>query len=181
MPIIRKLVAQDENEENQWLKVDHSSRYIVNLTEDWQFLFGPNSELSNSNQIVKIAAKFDDNTFNNIKIAAYLYDQKNASIANADTCVFNLYKTSSSTWSDDYLTSINGSLLPNSYFFINPTLTTFTGLDFLGGDTIMIEATIIRLGVTYRDRIYVNHLGIFDNASRLRQDVEFLEITKKDL
>jgi hypothetical protein len=44
----------------------------------------------------------------------------------------------------------------------------------------MIQATIVRLGITYRDRIYVNHLGIFDNVTRLRGDVEFLEVTKKD-
>ena len=87
MPISRKLVAQDDSEVNQWLKVDHSSRFIVNDSPEWQFLFGIDSALSASNQIIKISARFDDTTFNNIKIIAYLYDQQNASIGNANSCV----------------------------------------------------------------------------------------------
>ena len=71
-----------------------------------------------------------------------------------------------------------GSQLSNNYFYINPTVASLTPIDFFGGDTIMIEATAIRLGVTYRDRIYVNHLGIYDNVTRLRGDVEFLDLTK---
>jgi hypothetical protein len=44
----------------------------------------------------------------------------------------------------------------------------------------MIEATIIRLGLTYRERVYLNHLGIFDSVTRLKRDVDFLSISKKD-
>ena len=63
---------------------------------------------------------------------------------------------------------------------MNPTLSAIGSIDFQGGDSIMIEATINRLSSVYRDRIYVNHLGIYDNVTRLRGDVEFLEVTKKD-
>ena len=56
MPITRKLVAQDANEENQWLKVDNAQRFIVNDNNDWQFLFGPNSTPTNSTQVLKLAA-----------------------------------------------------------------------------------------------------------------------------
>ncbi len=181
MAIPRKLVAQDDNDDNQWLKVDHDSRYIVNDASDWQFLFGPGSVLSTSNQVIKIAARFDDNTFNNIKFTAYLYDQTNASIANASTCSFKIYQVQLPNWTDMLLTTFSGSQLPNNYFYSTQTLSSFPTIDFLGGDTLMIEATIVRLGVTYRDRVYVNHLGIYDNVTRLRQDVEFLDITKKDL
>jgi len=45
MAITRRLVAHDENEDNQWLKVDHSTRFIENHSDEWQFLFGPNSGL----------------------------------------------------------------------------------------------------------------------------------------
>ena len=181
MAITRRLIAQDTSQDAQWLKIDHSTRYIENHSDEWQFIFGPNSELDNSSQIVKIAAKFDDTTFNNIKIIAYLYDQKTSSVANASSCIFSLSKVSGNEWVDENLTTINGTQLNNSYYYIHPELSIFSGLDFLGGDTIVIEATVLRLGVTYRDKLYVNHLGIYDNVTRLRQDVEFLEITKKDL
>lgn len=180
MAIIRKILAHGDNEDNLWLKVDHDSRYIENDTEEWQFLFGPDSALNNADQIVKLAAKFNDSTFNNIQIAAYLYDQKNNAISSAANCQFDIYRVSAPDWTEVYLTTLTGSQLPNNYFYSNPTLAALGTIDFFGGDTLMIQATMTRLGLVYRDRIYVNHLGIFDNVSRLRGDVEFLEVTKKD-
>lgn len=180
MAIIRKLIAQDDNDDNQWLKVDHDSRYIENDMDDWQYLFGPNSALSTSNFSLKIAAKFDDDTFNNIKVTGYLYDNTNASIGNVAGIEFKIYKVVLPDWSEILITNINGSQMSNNYFYINPTIVSLAPIDFFGGDTIMIEATAIRLGVTYRDRIYVNHLGIYDNVNRLRGDVEFLDLTKVD-
>jgi hypothetical protein len=181
MPITRKLVAQDDNDDNQWLKIDHDSRYIVNDADDWQFLFGPNSSLSTSTQAIKIAAKFNEDTFNNIQIVSYLYDSKNMSVASSANCVFNIYKISAPDWTETFVTSLNGTLLSNNYFYANPLLSGLSAIDFRGGESIMIEVSVVRLGVTYRDRAYFNHLGIYDNVNRLRQDVEFLDITKKDL
>lgn len=180
MPITKRIIVQDDNDDNQWLKVDHSSRYVVNDSDDWQWLFGPNSLLSNSQQIIKIAAKFDEGTFNNLKLAAYLYDQQNDAIANAATCEFKVFSITTPNWTETLLATFSGTQLSNQYFYTNPTLASIGTLDFFGGDSIMVQATILRLGVTYRDRVYVNHLGVFDNLTRLRGDVEFLEVTKKD-
>lgn len=181
MAVIRKLVANDDNQTVQWLKVDHSSRYIVNASEEWQWLFGPNSSLNNSEQIIKIAAKFDENTFTNLNIAAYLYDQQNDATSNAATCEFKIFSVTSPDWTETLLSTISGTQLANQYFYANPSLNSLSPVDFTGGDSIMVQATIVRLGVTYRDRIYVNHLGIYDSVIRLRNDVDFLNITKKDL
>jgi hypothetical protein len=180
MPIVRKLIAQDENDVNQWLKVDHSTRYIVNDSPEWQFLFGPNSSLSNSALEIKIAARYDDNTFNNIKVVAYLYETQNAAVGNAASCQFKIFKVNLPDWTETLEDTLTGTQLSNNYFYINPTLSSLSNVNFDGGDTIMIEATITRLGITYRDRLYVNHLGIYDNVTRLRQDVEFLDATKLD-
>lgn len=180
MTILRRLVAQDQQYENQWLKVDHNSKYIVNESPEWQFLFGPNSELNNAQFIVKIAAKFDSNTFNNINMTAYLYDANKASPASAASCVFKISKVTAPQWTEIELFDTPGTILTNSYYYANPTLNLFS-LDFQGGDTLMIEATLTRLGIVYRDRIYVNHLGIYDSVIRLKQDVDFLQVTKKDL
>jgi hypothetical protein len=180
MAIIRRLVAHDEQYDNQWLKVDHNSKYIVNECSEWQFLFGPNSELNLSSLTVKLAARFNDSTFNNIQLSGYLYDSNKATSASAASCMFKVYKITTPDWTEVHVLDATGTLLTNGYFYSNQLLPAF-GVDFQGGDTLMIEATLVRLGVTYRDRIYVNHLGIYDNVTRLRQDVEFLEITKKDL
>jgi hypothetical protein len=177
MPITRKMVAQDDN---QWLKLDHATRYVTNDMDDWQYLFGPNSSLSASSQVIKLGAKFDDLSFNKIKIVGYLYDQKNGSISAGATCELKIYKVSTTTWEDVLVTTLTGVLQPNNYFYVEPTLTSLNQFDFSGGDTMMIEGTIMRLGIPYRDRIYVNHLGIFDSLTRLKNKVAFLEVTKLD-
>lgn len=179
MAISRKLIITDDDDQC-WVKVDHASLFILNETDDCQTVFGPNSELSNSAQIIKIAAKFDDDSFDNLKITAYLYDQRNANIANAGSCEFKIYKVSNPDWTDVLIGTLPGVQLSNSYFYSNPILSSFPTVDFLGGDSLMIEATIIRSGVTYRDRVYLNHLGVYGSVIRLKQDVEFLELTKLD-
>lgn len=181
MPITRKLIAQDENEENQWLKVDNSQRYIVNDNQDWQFLFGPNSELTNSAQVLKIAAEFNKESFETIRFAAYLYNPVTGSVDNAGTMEFRVHLVTTPNWTDNLIHTFNGTQISNNYFYGDINLSTLSPIDFFGGDTIMIEAIATRLGRTYKDRIYVNHLGIFDNAFRLKQDIEFLDITKQDI
>jgi hypothetical protein len=179
MPVVRKLVAQ-ASPYHQWLKVDHPQRYILNKNKFWQPLFGPNSELNNSNQVAKIAAELDTDTLNNIKLSAYLYDPRNGSIANAATCTFKVFKISAPNWTETLITTLSGSQLVNSYFYSNPTISSLVGTNLDGNTTLMIEATILRSGVTYRDRIYVNHLGVYNSILRLRNDVQFLDLTKQD-
>lgn len=181
MPIIRKLIAHHENEDNLWLKVDHASYFIENDSNDWQFLFGPNSLLSNSNQILKIGAEFNANTLDSIRLIAYLYDPNNGSIDNAATCTFNIFKVNTPNWSDDLITTLSGTQLSNNYFFLNVPTSSLPTVDFFGGDTVLIEVIVTRLGTTYRDRMYLNHFGIFDNVTRLRQEVQFLDISKQDI
>lgn len=180
MAIIRKLVAHHNNEDNFWLKVDHSSRFIQNDGDEWSFLFNPTSTLSASNQIIKITAKFDDNTFTNLKVVAYLYDTQNSSIGNAASCDFKFYRISGTDWTETLILTQSGLQLSNNYFYLHPDTSTLSPIDFYGADNLMVEATIIRSGITYRDRIYLNHLGVFDNITRLRNEVDFLSLTKKD-
>jgi hypothetical protein len=179
MPITRKFVAQDQ-EENQILKMDSATRYIVNSEEAWQFLFGPNSAPSSSAQIVKIAAEFDYNSFDDIRFTAYLYNQANGSVDSAATCTFNVYTVVTPNWQDQFITAIPGTLQSNSYFFTTASLSSLTPADLDGSSTLMIEAVLTRLSDTYRDRIYINHLGIYDSLFRLKQEVEFLDATKLD-
>lgn len=180
MPITRKLVAQDISEDNQILKMDNSKRYIVSNSEDWQFLFAFDSAFTSSSQIIKIAGELDVTDFNSIRFTSYLYNTVNGLIDNAATCVFNFYKVVSPNWSDQLVHTASGTALPNSYFFLDVPLTTFSTINFDGGETLMIEAIITRLSSTYRDRVYINHLGIYDSFLRLKSKVTFLELTKLD-
>ena len=180
MPIIRKLVAPDCNEENQWLKVDSSKRYIVNDTNDWQFLFGPGSSFTTSTQIAKIAAEFDTTTFNNIRLAAYLYNPASGTVSNSASCTFNIYRVTTPAWTDTLITSVAGVQQYNNYYYKSLTLADLSPSILDGDTTLMIEVVITRLTETYRDRIYVNHLGVYGSIVQLRQAVDFLDITKLD-
>lgn len=177
---VRKLVAPINTQDSQCLRIDHPSRYIENHSNDWQFLFGSATTLNNSQQIIKASARFNDTTFNHIQLIAYLYDPKNASIASSVSPSFKLYKVQSPTWTETLIATESAILLASNYWYNNLDLTTIPTFNFDGGDTLMVEATLIRSGVVYRDRIYVNHLGIYDSFVRLKQEVDFLDITKLD-
>jgi hypothetical protein len=179
MPITRKFVAQDQ-EECQILKMDHLKRFIVNEEEDWQFLFGPNSELLNSSRKIKIAAEFDTNSLNKLRLAGYLYDADTGSTSSSSSCVFSIFLITQPTWNEVFILNVPGTMLYNSYYFAEANLNLLTGANLDGDSTLMIEATAIRLGRTYRDRVYVNHLGVYDSIVRLRKEVQFLDLTKLD-
>lgn len=183
MAIIRKWVAQDNSEENQWLKIDHASRYIVNHNPEWQPIFNANSTLNNSTQILKLAAQLDTNTLDKIRIIGYLYNPVFGSIDNAASITFKVYKVTDITtpkWDDQLITTLTGILQSNSYYFKDIDISALTGTSLDGDTTLMIEGTAIRLGVTYRDRIYANHLGVYSSVIQLRNDVDFLDVTKLD-
>jgi hypothetical protein len=179
MPITRKLISQN-NEDNQWLKVDSNKRFIVNDQDYWQFLFGPNSAFTTSAQVLKVAAEFNKETFDTIRFIAYLYAPNSGTISNTATVTFNVYLVTTPQWTEQLVATFSGTQIYNSYFFADVSNSSLTPIDFFGGDTIMVEAVATRLTETYRERIYVNHLGIYDNADRLRKDIDFLDITKVD-
>lgn len=181
MPITRKLVAQDSNEENQWLKVDSIKRYIVNDSNDWQFLFGPNSAPTNSSQVIKIAAEYNFRDQDGVRFIAYLYNPATGSVDSSASVTFNVYLVNVPNWTETLVTSFSGAMLANNYYYYSATNTELLPTDLYGGDTLMIEAVATRLSETYRDRLYVNHLGIYTNVFTLRQDVDFLSLTKQDL
>lgn len=180
MPITRKLVAQDISEDNQILKMDSSKRYIVSNSEDWQFLFAFDSAFTSSSQVIKIAGELDVTDFNSIRMTAYLYNTVNGLIDNSSTCIFNFYKVTNPSWVDSLIYTTTGTLQPNAYYLSDVPMTLLSSVNFDGGDTIMIEAIITRLSSTYRDRVYINHLGIYDSFLRLKSKVTFLELTKLD-
>jgi hypothetical protein len=183
MAIDRKWIAQDENDCNQWLKIDHSSRYIINHSPEWQPIFNTNSTLSNSSQVLKLAAQLDTNTLDKIRMIGYLYNPVTGTIDSAAGVTFSIYKVVDITtpkWDDQLITSVGGIFQSNSYYFKDILISALTGANLDGDTTLMIEGVATRLGITYRDRIYVNHLGVYDSIIRLRNDVEFLDVTKLD-
>ena len=179
MPVSRRLVAQHA-EDSQVLRTDNRRKFIVNDIADWQFLFGPGSELSSSTQILKIAAEFDTQDFESIRLAAYLFNPVTGAVDNAATCTFKIYLVTTPNWTETLLTTVTGVQLGNTYFFSDLNVSALVPAELDGDSTLMVEATVTRLSETFRDRAYFNHLGVYDSIVRLRNDVDFLNITKLD-
>ena len=174
------LVAQD-NEDGQVLRVDYAGRYIQNASDDWQWLFNSSSVLTPNVLILKNAGQFDTTDFNSIKVVGYLYNTSNGSIANAASCQFNVYLVSPSSWSETLLGTFSGTPLPNQYFYSDISVSALSPAQLDGDNSLMVECVLTRLTNTYRDRIYLNHLGSYDSIVRLRDSVDFLDITKQDI
>lgn len=180
MPVTKSLLAPNKTSRWQVVILDARPPFYVTQNRKWQMLFGPETVFSASEQILKIGVEFDKDDFNSVRFAAYLYHPASGTVSSAGTCSFKVFKVTTPTWTEELVNTFNGVPTYNSYFFADVLSTSFPGVDFFGGDTIMVEATVTRLGETYRDRVYVNHLGIYDNVDRLRKDVQFLDITKLD-
>lgn len=179
MALNRILVAQDQ-EESQVLRTDNRKKFIVNGGPEWQFLFGPDSVLSNSTQVLKIAVELDPVSLESLRFTAYLYNPTTGTADAAATCVFAVYLVTSPGWYETLITSFSGSVQSNGYFYATQTVNSLTPASLDGETTLMIEADITRLAQTYKERVYVNHLGVYESVIRLRKDVQFLQLTKQD-
>lgn len=177
MPVVRKWLAQ---EDVQALHTDHKKRFAIVVDDCWQPLFGPGSELVAASRDIKIAAQFDTSTFTKVRVIAYLYNSVSNGVDSAATCDFRIHIVEQPSWFDTYKTTEVGVLQGNSYFLAEVDLSDLAPALLDGKASIMVEARITRLGESFRDRIYLNHLGVYDSIVRLRNDVEFLDITKLD-
>lgn len=179
MPVTRRFVSQNQ-EECQVLLMDSKNTFVVNHTEEWQFLFGPSTEPEESVLKLTVAAQFNTDNFDGIKLIAYLFEDQTGAVSAIGSLTFAVYKVSSPNWQDEFIASFTGTELPNTYIYKELTLADLGSIDLDGETTLMIEATGLRLGKIYRSRIYVNHLGVSDSILRLKQSIDYLTLMKKD-
>lgn len=180
MPTTKTLLTPNKCRKWGIVLADARPPFYVPQNRKWQILLGPESAFSISEQVLKVAAEFDQDDFSSLRVAAYLYQPSSGLVSGSATCQFNIYKVTAPLWVDQLIASVAGALTPNNYFFADVPDTTIAAIDMSGGDTVMIEAVVTRLSEIYRERIYVNHLGIFDSHLRLKNKVTFLELTKLD-
>lgn len=179
----KRLLAQFDIEDNQPLRVGATSRYIVNDVNEWQMLLNAQSNITVPDRELKIAAQFDTNSFDKIRVVSYLYSRETGNVSSMSSADFSIYLVKDITnprWDEQLLTTSSSIWQTNHYFFQEYSLTSLIGAELDGDSTLMIECKGQRLGEVYYNRIYVNHLGVYDSIVRLRQDVDFLDIIKLD-
>jgi len=124
-------------------------------------------------------AKYDVDNFDGIYLTGFL-SYKNE-IVSSGSFDFKVYAVSTdNNWSETLIVSKANVKLSDGKNVAHVTLADLGSLAFDGDFTIAVECVIPRQNRSFYKKIYVNHLGIYENVFRLKQDVEFLEITKKD-
>lgn len=174
------LISQVDDD-TQVLRVDYANRYIQNDTTDWQFLFNDASFLTPNELVLVGAGQFDTTDFDSIKLAGYLYNKSNGSVAAGSVCSFRVFLVSPSSWTETLLGTFPGAVLPNNYFYVDVPISSLSPADLDGDNSLMVEVVMTRLSTTFRERFYLNHLGIYEFTTRVKKKVDFLFITKKDI
>jgi hypothetical protein len=132
-------------------------------------------------QSVFLWAKFNTNTFDGIQMIAWL-ENKNKEETSSGSCEFKVYYLdASNNWNKTLIFTGSGSSSGNKWIASPNQAALGINNDLDGERTLLIEATLTKWGDTYTDKIYVNHLGIYDSFTRLKNDVDFLDISKQDI
>jgi hypothetical protein len=167
---------------------------MLTATNYWQSLqsgFSAPLAVSSGNSIVTrlsterkpietiLAAQYSQ-TGDEINVIAYLQRIVGRPIQ-AGSCTFSITElTGDGDWMPVVTDSINGTEdLIGRWVGVIPAGDVITNL-CMGKSTLRVKATLQRAGKTFVKEIYVNHLGIGEAASWLRNKVLYLETTKKD-
>lgn len=131
-----------------------------------------------SDQDMVVWAKFKTQDCDGINLIAFI--NKNNKKKQIGSCNFKVFSISvDDNWTETAIlnTTLN---FPGVSAKLHVPQSTLDPLELDGEFTLSIEAEIKIRNEFYRKKIYVNHLGVYDSVFRLKQEVEFLDITKVD-
>jgi hypothetical protein len=109
---------------------------------------------------------------------AYLFTKHQ--IQSAESATFSFYRIGGTAWEEELVGQISGTKQSNNYISSNIDISALSPSILNGEDSLMLEVELVRRNKTYVDRVYLNHIGIYDSYLRLKRDVQFLEVTKLD-
>lgn len=154
----------------------HSS---IKAQRDQQIIPLPNFK-RNQDFFQDLWAKFATDTFDGIDCLFTL--KKNDAIVTVPIVEFSIYLISpDQNWNETLLHTKYGFLNANgshSCRFSQTEIGNTISLD--GENTFAIKISTNRLRKKFKKTIYVNHLGVYDSIVRLRNKVNYLEISKMD-
>jgi hypothetical protein len=97
------------------------------------------------------------------------------------SCTFRIYSVDvDNTWAETLLVTTTGSNVGDNKFSASTPESSLAPTALTGELTYKMEVELTRLGKTYTDVFYFNHIGIYDTTVRLRKRIDFLAITKLD-
>ena len=174
----RRIKSTINNSYVQPLKLRTGRKLAIALNVDYNSILFTKSRRNpaKTDYSLLLATKFNTVDFDGIHIVAELSRESQALQIGSGT--FDIYSISlDGTWTETFLSTFSGSVVGSRITAVVPQ----SALPELDGEvTLAIKCSINRQKDIYVKKIYVNHLGTYDSIVRLRQDVEFLDITKVD-
>lgn len=130
---------------------------------------------------LKSWAKFNASNFDGLQFFAGILKDK-TSFVSASSCSFKLFSISvDDNWTETLIATIPGTQLPDKRWKGVINQSSLNPVDTTGEISFKLQVEMTRLGETYSEIYFFNHLGIYGSFIRLSQEVDFLGITKKDL
>jgi hypothetical protein len=178
----RRVAMLTNSQYIQPLKLSFNNKKVITPNAAYNSIVTKVSFEKPQNRDFKVKAwlRFNSNTFDGVQLVGSLVRGKDTkTIAN---CTFKVYSIDlTDSWVETLRTTVSGTAISGNRFSASVLEAALAPADLTGEITYKIEVTVTRFGKAYSDVFYFNHLGIYDSFIRLKNDLEFLDITKKDL
>jgi hypothetical protein len=172
---MKKLLSQSSYNSSARLKGLGSRHLLVGSHEYNSALRLTSKESQNQNVLT---AKFDELNFDRINCLYYLQSATTGNKLSVVTPVFRCYFINQD-YSEVFIGSEVGTLTPVGWQC--SFLLSLLAPNFIEGQAaIKITVETKRLDEKIKASVYLNHLGVYDSIIRLRNDVDYLDITKLD-
>jgi hypothetical protein len=174
----RRIRVTTNSEDSQSLKTGTSNTVVKIKDECVQLLY----RLGRKPPVYKahVWARLDPNDWAGIHVLGGIL-KNDKEIIHGANCTFKVYSLNPAVnWAETLITTKVGTQQSNGNFTADFTDVELAPLELDGDPTIAVEIEVQRFKKVYKIKRYVNHLGIYDSLFRLKQEVDFLSITKKD-
>ncbi len=175
----RRIKNTINNNYVQPLKLSFKNKKVITLCANYNCIMTKVTHKVSNNFKIHSWMKFNTNSFDGVQLVAGLF--KGKSIKTIGTCNFKIYAISTDdNWTETLIASVAGTALTDGRFKAVLTDANLTPAELEGEISFKLEVDITRADKTFSDTYFFNHLGIYGSFIRLKQDVEFLDITKLD-
>jgi hypothetical protein len=177
----RRVTMLTNNQYVQPLKVSFNNKKVIAAGAAYNSIVTKVSYEKPQKRDYKVKAwlRFNSNTFDGVQLVGSLVRGKDTKTIAG--CTFKVYSIDlTNSWVETLRTTVSGTSIPGNRFSASVLEAAIAPASLTGEMTYKIEVDVTRLGKLYSDVFYFNHLGIYDSFIRLKNDVEFLDITKLD-
>lgn len=177
----RKITMLTNNQYVQPLKVSFNNKKVIAPSAAYNSIITKVSyeKPQKRDYQVKAWLRFNSDTFDGVQMVGSLVRGKDAKTIAG--CTFKIYSVDvTNTWAETLLVTASGTAINQTKFSASAPESALAPTTLTGELTYKMEVEVTRLGKTYSDVFYFNHIGIYDTTVRLRKRIDFLAITKLD-